>query len=80
MSEKDGGPAFPGIVVRRDQQGGIGNVYNEGGMSLRDYFAAAALQGMSVYWIEKGGEVQDFADSAYQMADAMLAARSERGG
>jgi hypothetical protein len=53
------------------------------GMTLRDYFAAAALQGMlasddSVFanfdeFVKRGGKV------AYQYADAMIAAREEAG-
>lgn len=45
------------------------------GMTLRDYFAAKALQGFLVD-AECGPEsVKDFAESAYIMADAMLKAR-----
>ena len=44
------------------------------GMTMRDYFAAKAMQGMMV-------EVQDpdcnyIAEVSYRMADAMMAARS----
>jgi hypothetical protein len=34
-----GGPAFP-------NEGGPGNLWNEKGMTLRDYFAAKAMQGI----------------------------------
>lgn len=48
------------------------------GMSLRDYFAATALQGL----LSRGGHdkinVHDvLAQRAYQIADAMLEAREE---
>jgi len=72
----DGGPAFPcaGIITPD------GIAFE--GMTLRDYFAAAALQGFlagrninaldcSFYTCEKA------AISCYGYADAMLAARKE---
>lgn len=77
MSINDGGPAFP---VAADE-------YTKGfyGMSLRDYFAAAALQGL--FSIEAnprvGVDMEPYttrhnpmmAAHAYALADAMLAAR-----
>jgi hypothetical protein len=75
MSEQidNGGPAFP------IQYGGKG-------MTLRDYFAAAALQGAMV--TAKGlGEIEadtrrellkQFGSLLYEIADAMLAARKEK--
>ena len=63
MNIKDGGSAFPEP----------GNAQC-GGMSLRDYFAARALApafpGMTTR------DVQYAAEAAYELADAMLAARS----
>jgi hypothetical protein len=44
------------------------------GMSLRDYFAAKAMQGM-LSCDKSKGMFEDFAQSAYKMADAMLEAR-----
>jgi len=63
-----GGPAFP-----RTQWP------NETGMTLRDYFAAKALQGFLAY-IEPYGERGEglpmaYAKEAYIYADAMLKAR-----
>lgn len=68
---KDGGPAFSAV----------------NGISLRDYFAAAALQGLMAY---TGGVTEDgnatkryaaaraaIAEEAYLMADAMLAEREK---
>jgi hypothetical protein len=52
------------------------------GMSLRDYFAAAALQGLSAnncYPIANL-TVSEMAVLAYRQADAMLAARERKGG
>ena len=65
---KDGGAAFPlGL--------GIGGA-NEG-MSLRDYFAAAALQGWIARAVDSGRLAQDLARWAYAHADAMLAEREK---
>ncbi len=72
----DGGPAFP-LSHRYDSDPNI-NVPKPGndGMSLRDYFAAAALTGHIM-----SGKYSDAAllsEMAYEYADAMLAARSKK--
>ena len=64
-----GGPAFPTTLY---EHGGESN-----GMTLRDYFATAAMQAiLTNYKIE---HCDDFvvANCAYQMADFMLKAREE---
>jgi hypothetical protein len=64
--------AFPAVVVYQDQ------VVYEGGMTLRDYFAAKAMQGlMGRVWGELPPEelFKTWATSAYALADAMLKAR-----
>jgi len=81
---KDGGQAFPVT----DMNGGPAS----GGMSLRDYFAAAAMQGLMG---NSGGpwqanpssgtgwcncDADDVASVAYNIADAMLAARTRKEG
>lgn len=75
MSDKiqDGGPALPTTEA---------NFHNENmrgeGMSLRDYFAAKAMQGLlATGRVEYPGETvgQGISRNAYAMADAMLAAR-----
>ncbi len=67
----DGGSAFPspGVVLSGGRQQGA---YE--GMTLRDYFAAVALQGFLV-----GGRIteQSVYKAAYLAADGMLKARSE---
>ena len=63
MTKENGGPAFP--------------LGHSSGMSLRDYFAARALQNFrdqigsqsDQEWFDK------VAEGAYRMADAMLKAR-----
>jgi hypothetical protein len=50
-----------------------------GTLTLRDYFAAKAMQGMLASadsWINKD-EVEDFATICYALADGMLKARDE---
>ena len=73
MINKTGGPAFPGLHPSQECR------FNDPGMTLRDYFAAKAMQGMLANpklqeqilkvgqsWIE---------ESAYAVADAMLKVR-----
>jgi len=72
MSTKDtGGPAFP-------SHGSMGEVAQEG-MTLRDYFASKALQGLLAdpEPFEDCGEglPMAYAYEAYVYADAMLRAR-----
>lgn len=69
---QNGGPAFPGLdYVSQD-----GKV-NPSGMSLRDYFAAKA---MAAYWADPDvtSDFETAAAWAYDMADAMLAAREAK--
>ena len=51
------------------------NGFHESGMSLRDYFAAAALQGLLQRPDTDNYNRYDFAGEAYRQADAMLEAR-----
>lgn len=79
----NGGPAFPEVTTTyvRDGAQDTQYVHSEGGMSLRDYFAAKAMQGMWASdqpgWHCSGtpDAMQKRAEAAYEMADAMLAAR-----
>ena len=64
MTNKTGGPAFPTIGTDID------------GMTLRDYFAAKAMQGLLNRDMELGDlDSQVLADHAYEIADEMLEAR-----
>lgn len=66
---QDGGPAFP---VAGSEHG-----YPVAGMSLRDYFAAKAMQGICAHADTWGlATSPKIANAAYELADAMLAARS----
>lgn len=74
---KDGGPAFPCGL----QSGHLEPKH--GGMTLRDYFAAKAVAGlMTRVWNQDGkltGEqiIEQWAATAYAVADAMLKAREK---
>ena len=70
---KDGGPAFPQPDLMED---GVCLSQGETGMTLRDYFAAKAMQGLDV--TRYAGGYSLLAENAYKIADAMLEVR-ERG-
>lgn len=73
MSTPDGGPAFPAPgTMNREYE------IKYDGMTLRDYFAAKALNAMGYTLGIYGAEavtMDAVAKSAYRAADAMLAAR-----
>ena len=68
MTKETGGPAFPTPRYER------GDMYSLG-MTLRDYFAAKAMQAI----LTKPESIQltanELANAAYEMADTMLKAR-----
>ena len=67
-------PAFPGLHPSKECH------YQDAGMSLRDYFAAKAVQGlMGRVWGDAPAEelFKTWAISSYAMADAMLEARNK---
>ena len=79
MSADNGGPAFP-----TDNEAQTGpNTWHHSGMTLRDYFAAKAMQGFcaSEYGgvMPPSGSGENWQDAtartAYEIADAMLRAR-----
>ena len=76
----NGGQAFPCL-----ERGGNGLDLTDGGMSMRDYFAAKALPMVATTFYAQGVTLSDgtvpnlCAKVAYQFADAMLKARSEGG-
>ena len=57
------GPAFPTQVASYES------------MTLRDYFAAQAMQSMLPFYSDMAEHIQDVATKAYAMADLMLKAR-----
>lgn len=68
MSKDHSEPAFPS------------NSHEYGpvlGLSIRDYFAAKAMQGWSANPIPQDSSIQEVAEWAYRQADAMLEARAK---
>ena len=76
MSKKinDGGPAFPHTT----QWDGITPAINHNGMTLRDYFAAAALKGQAHRFAHPHEYRELLAQDCYDIADAMLKAREAK--
>jgi len=79
MSINNGGPAFPVSTRVEECDGGYGHqdgptTYQFGGMTLRDYFAAKAMQGILATH-PPASELGTFVQYAYRIADAMLKAR-----
>lgn len=68
-SDKHGGPAFPVPGLNRGD-------YNNG-MTLRDYFAAKAMQAFCSRPESETWEAKEIATDAYFQADAMLKARQQ---
>lgn len=68
MNKETGGPAFP--TSDWDENG---RAYKIHGTTLRDYFAAKAMQGLLAS--TKVNDARIIAIDAYQAADAMLKAR-----
>ncbi|WP_145561897.1 hypothetical protein [Yersinia aldovae] len=66
---KTGGPAFPNVPD------GAGDKWQDWdmGMTLRDYFAAKAMQELCA--ADSGGNVYSNVEQAYVWADAMIKAR-----
>ena len=71
MTTDTGGPAFPHTVEYKGAD--CGGVVPHGGMTLRDYLAAKAMQGLLAGTKTESATV--LATDSYKMADAMLEAR-----
>lgn len=70
MTDKTGGAAFPVAYSNED--------FVQEGATLRDYLAARAMQPMIAYFGEQAFSdysMNEIAEEAYRMADAMLKAR-----
>lgn len=84
MSKDTGGPAFP-VAPALDPHTGQAVQWPSDGMTLRDYFATAAMQGLmtkSRLMICDDKAITDLslpviAEIAYEEADAMLAERAK---
>jgi len=77
MRNKTGGPAFPTPRFTMDGEGRVlGFSISTDGMSLRDYFAAKAMQAAATNPVgAEGFTFEERAAWAYAQADAMLEAR-----
>ncbi len=77
---KDGGPAFPsGLIDPSTPEDAVHSLHS--GLSIRDYFAAKAMQGELACQNVNGGtwhDINKLAVHAYQIADAMLRAREAK--
>ena len=70
--------AFPTPTFSISEEARVTSIGGEGGMDLRDYFAAKAMEGFIAYATAKGIYVppdDELASASYQLADAMLKAR-----
>ena len=71
----NGGPAFP---VNTTNEQNAGAYHPHPGMSLRDYFAAKAMQGLIASNDGGAGDrIEEIPIYAYQIADAMISARNQ---
>lgn len=86
MSKDNGGTAFPITVRKREKfcdEAGYGRTREvqglEGGMTLRDHFAAMHMQAITstAFYAEGNLMPYEVAQHSYEMADAMLAERSK---
>ena len=80
MSEvmNDGGPAFPRPFSNNPGWGDYGkDMREQEGMTLRDYFAAAAMPSMIACY-DHTWSMEHRASEAYRYADAMLVAREPK--
>jgi len=77
MSKNNGGPAFPGLHPSKEC------TYKDSGMTLRDYFAAKAMQTLLSHHLAYQNhfinmdefDKSDLELHAYYIADAMLVGR-----
>lgn len=84
MSAQDGGPAFP-VPRAVDAEGFVR--FHDHGMSMREYYAGKALQGLCANsggpfqrcersgWTLVNTTFDNIADQCFELADAMLKAR-----
>lgn len=68
MIKSDGNQAFPSAHFQDDELQG---------MSLRDYFAANAMQALIERYGYERSEADNLAECSYDVADSMLAERAK---
>jgi hypothetical protein len=76
--------AFPTPTFSINNEARVTAVGGEGGMDLRDYFAAKAMQSLMINFLgndldlnDPNGWMDGLAMDAYSMADAMLKERND---
>jgi len=72
---EDGGPAFPAVIYSSAQDVAFQQappVVYYSGLTMRDYFAAQALEGLIGTEFDDKADFSDVATRAYAYADAML--------
>lgn len=76
---KNGGPAFPieKFPVKFDKKGYAESFKSYSGMTLRDYFAAKAMQGIIISMGMSQTQINDIVKWSYNFSDAMLEAREK---
>lgn len=72
MTKETGGPAFPRAAFDVNDYCGDGSE----GMTLRDYFAARAMQAILTKPESVELTANELANAAYEMADTMMKVRS----
>ena len=82
MAKQDGGPAFPRPASEYTGSGtcpdGNDAIPEQVGMTLRDWFAGAAIYGAAAQIMEPDPlPAADVAKWAYQLADAMIQERAK---
>lgn len=74
--EKTGGPAFPATIGPGGSEVQVApEQWAFPGMTMRDYFAAKAMQGFASSIGERHFSGENIARSSYSIADAMMKAR-----
>jgi hypothetical protein len=79
MIKDHGGSAFPDFpIYELEEEDGVYSITHDQqslGMTLRDYFAAKAMQGLLSDGVGKNSDIHIIASDAYFVADAMIRVR-----
>lgn len=71
----DGGPAFPQTILS-DEGGSPVEMF--AGLSIRDWFAGMAMQGLLANPNRCGDPMTHYVQAAYRLADLLLAERAKK--
>lgn len=79
MTNTDGGPAFPRPFSTDEHRDQCNHFWQQDGMSLRDWFAGMALQGLLAGRLESASPSKNsYVSMSFQFADDMLAERNKQ--